>query len=388
MRHIRPAILALAAAMLLAATVPAAGTQTLLPAVREWSGFSDTEGAWCEPNVRLCYETGLLQGWADGTFRPEDTLSGGQVLMICARFYSLLHGGDGVIPTSGADLYESASAYLKKQGISSYFVAAADCPRWQFVRLLTSIIPEEDLTPINTVAVLPDATDGAILRFYQAGVLMGTDDYGTFHRDQTLNRGQAAAILSRILSPALRERFTLKTFDFARDVLDTDGSATVMTVNGLPVSAEFYGAFLAPYLRKGMTDSAPAYAIRQVTECYALLSNGQDSSVALTAEQQAQVRAFADTDAGYQGLSRAYWLEIETYIAMMNNLWTLYGDKVGSLQIPKQITAWADAAAVTCTDACTAPNTAAISQALQTAPLAGIYTFNAPCRLFYSFAGE
>lgn len=30
---------------------------------------------------------------------------------------------------------------------------------------------------------------------------MGTDDYGTFHRDQTLNRGQAAAILSRILSP-------------------------------------------------------------------------------------------------------------------------------------------------------------------------------------------
>lgn len=78
MRHIRPAILALAAAMLLAATVPAAGTQTLLPAVREWSGFSDTEGAWCEPNVRLCYETGLLQGWADGTFRPEDTLSGGR----------------------------------------------------------------------------------------------------------------------------------------------------------------------------------------------------------------------------------------------------------------------------------------------------------------------
>lgn len=67
--------------------------------------------------------------------------------MICARFYSLLHGGDGVIPTSGADLYESASAYLKKQGISSYFVTAADCPRWQFVRLLTSIVPEEDLTP-------------------------------------------------------------------------------------------------------------------------------------------------------------------------------------------------------------------------------------------------
>lgn len=386
MRHIRPAALALAAAMILTVTVPAAGTQELLPAVRTWSGFSDTEGTWCEPNVRLCYETGLLQGWSDGTYRPEATLSGGQVLMICARFYSLLHGGDSVIPTSGADLYESASAYLTKQGISSYFVAAADCPRWQFVRLLASIVPEEDLTPINTVAVLPDATDGEVLRFYQAGVLMGTDDYGTFHRDQTLNRGQAAAILSRILSPALREQFTLKTFNFARDVLDTDGSATVMTVNGLPVSAEFYGAFLAPYLRKGMTDSAPAYAIRQVTECYALLSNGQDSSVALTAEQQAQVRAFADTDAGYQGLSRAYWLEIETYIAMMNNLWTLYGDKVGSLQIPKQITAWADAAAVTCTDACTTPDTAAISRALQAGPLAGIYDFTTPYRLLYSYS--
>lgn len=385
MRHIRPAALALAAAMILTVTVPAAGTQELLPAVRAWSGFSDTEGAWCEPNVRLCYETGLLQGWSDGTYRPEATLSGGQVLMICARFYSLLHGGDGVIPTSGDSLYESASAYLTEQGISSYFVTLLNCPRWQFIHLLASIVPEVDLTPINTVTALPDVTDAAILQFYQAGILMGADDYGTFHPDRTLNRGQAAAILSRILSPALREQFTPKLFDFARDVLNTDGSATVMTVDGLPVSAEFYGTFLALYLRKGLTDDAPAYATRAVTEFYALLFNGQDSFVALTAEQQAQVQALADTDAGYLGLSRAFWLEIETHIAMMNNLWDLYGDKVGSVQIPLQITAWADAAAVACTDACMAPDTAAISRALQAGPLAGIYDFTTPYRLLYSY---
>lgn len=390
MKRIRSVALALAAVMMLAAAAPAAGAadQTLLPAVREWSGFSDTNGVWCEANVRLCYETGLLQGWSDGTFRPESTLTGGQVLMICARFYSLLHGGDGAIPPSGDGLYAAASAYLLGQGINPYFVTNGECPRWQFVRLLAQFVPEEDLSAINTIPSLPDAAGEAILRFYRAGVLNGEDGYGSFHPGQTLNRGQVAAILARVLSPALREQFTLKSFDFALDVLGTDGSATVMTVNGLPVSAEFYGAFLAMYLQRGLADDAAALAARQVVEFYSLLSDGQDSSAALTSAQQTQVQTLADADAGYLGLSRAYWLEIETHIAMMNNLWAMYGDKAGSLQIPHQITAWADAAEVTCTDACASLDTGAISRALQISPLTEIHTFYTPYRLSYPDPGD
>ena len=65
-----------------------------------------------------------------------------------------------------------------------------------------------DLPSINPNAAVPDTSDKNMLSFYQAGLLTGTDRYGTFRGNESLNRGQAAAILARLIDPAQRVTFT------------------------------------------------------------------------------------------------------------------------------------------------------------------------------------
>ena len=88
--------------------------------------------------------------------------------------------------------------------------------RKQFVEIISAALPDEALTPINEVKALPDveADDPAlptILRLYNAGILTGVDEYGTFLPDQPISREQIAAIITRVADPAMRKRFTLKT---------------------------------------------------------------------------------------------------------------------------------------------------------------------------------
>ena len=60
----------------------------------------------------------------------------------------------------------------------------------------------------NTITALPDTSDAAVLRFYNAGILTGVDDYGTFSGGKTLTRAECAAMVSRIVRTAQRQSFT------------------------------------------------------------------------------------------------------------------------------------------------------------------------------------
>ena len=61
---------------------------------------------------------------------------------------------------------------------------------------------------VDVPDVNPDETQdaAAILRLYQAGVLTGVDQAGSFGGDKELTRAQAAIMLARVLDPALRVR--------------------------------------------------------------------------------------------------------------------------------------------------------------------------------------
>ena len=47
------------------------------------------------------------------------------------------------------------------------------------------------------------------IRLYRAGVLTGSDDAGSFRPNTTIRRSEAAAIVTRMADPDLREQFTL-----------------------------------------------------------------------------------------------------------------------------------------------------------------------------------
>lgn len=93
--------------------------------------------------------------------------------------------------------------------------------RLDFVKLL-SLVSGDLLESINDITDFPDATEetkNLVLPFYQAGILTGTDDYGTFRATGTLSRAEMATMAARLIRPELRQEFTLKTVDDSRYTL-------------------------------------------------------------------------------------------------------------------------------------------------------------------------
>ena len=122
--------------------------------------------------------------------------------------------------------------------------------RLDFVKLLP-LVSGDLLEPINDITDFPDATGetkDVVLPFYQAGILTGTDDYGTFRANGTLSRAEMATMAARLIRPELRQEFTIKTVDDSRytlTALDLKGGqaeGSWSTSSLLPVAYEDHWA--------------------------------------------------------------------------------------------------------------------------------------------------
>lgn len=203
------------------------------------SGFTDvTDSDWFAPYVSVCVENGLMNGTGAGAFSPQGVITAGEVAAIAARLGESLNGAPIVYGTAapGEKLpwYHWYVENLKGYGVT---VAAPESPasRLEFISYLAAVTPQENLSVINSISSLPDTADSAVLSFYNAGILTGVDDYGTFSGDRTLTRSEAAAMVARLVNPDLRLPFTPKEKE-ATPPTSYAGDDVAMTVNGTPVS--------------------------------------------------------------------------------------------------------------------------------------------------------
>ena len=259
---------------LLFCTLPPAaaeGDDWLLPKVREAPAFTDMTDVWCEDAVQTVCQAGLMQGRSDGTFNPSGQLTGAHIVTICARLYDLLTGGDGVLPepAEGQEWYDPAYSTLSKAldlldaagttptGLHAQTEALLeDVPpddtvqRYTFISLLNQTLQAADvaLPAVNQISVVPDCKDSAVLSFYNAGILTGSDQYGSFRGGEILNRGQAAAILARLADPAQRVTFSPTPFDLCADVLGLEADSQAISIEYDGIAAELSADIVAPTL--------------------------------------------------------------------------------------------------------------------------------------------
>ncbi len=216
-----------------------AATQDLFPAKNAYPGFADVpQGEWYSAAVQTCYEVGLMNGTGEGTFTPGGTMSVAEAATIAARIRETLTGQPIPQPEEGEPWHERYVDYLIGAGVS-VALPTQRATRAQFFSYLSAVVPESELAPINAIAALPDTDDAGVLRFYNAGILNGTDEYGTFRPAGSLSRAECAAMVARIIRPDLRERFTLqeKPAEAAGPSYqeELDG-AMAMMINGQAVS--------------------------------------------------------------------------------------------------------------------------------------------------------
>lgn len=209
--------LGLALALALGLPVIAAADEPLsmLPAVNDYANanYADVSAdSWYAQAAQVCYETGLMTGTQNG-FEAELTLTGGQLAAIAARLREAIVGDSIVrgtaLPGQTLPWYYWEVQYLQKAGIQ---VPEPEAPatRLEFARLLCAVAPASYTPAINAITALPDSGDAEVLRLYNAGILTGSDAYGTFNPSGTLRRHECAAMVARVVRPDLRQRFTLQ----------------------------------------------------------------------------------------------------------------------------------------------------------------------------------
>lgn len=187
--------------------------------------FSDIPSwEWYEPYVTRLNGAGLISGYEDGTFRPENTITVGEYMALC------VYAVDVKAPLRARREGEHWAAPVFEYALSRGIVTAED----GFDRVLDQPVRREDMAYIlmNAAAcrgeniravtnirymmtdhgqIAADRRD-AMERAYSAGMMVGT--YGMFYPQSSATRAEAATVLTKLLWPEERPKITVADVQF------------------------------------------------------------------------------------------------------------------------------------------------------------------------------
>ena len=219
----RAGALLLALLLCAAAAAPALGTEpgllNLKQKVNTYTDgmFPDVAEDWYTTYVAAVYELGLMQGDADGSFRPDGSVTLAETAALAARIHRNYHTGSTEF-AQGQPWYQVYVDYCLDNGMLTAQIADynAAAKRSEFAAVLSRAVPASALPAFNDIAdgAIPDVPADAenaaeIYQLYRAGILTGGDIYGTFLPGSDIKRSEVAAIVSRIAYASLRREVAL-----------------------------------------------------------------------------------------------------------------------------------------------------------------------------------
>lgn len=193
----------------------AAGLDNFTPVYTYADNFADVDAdQWYAPNVRTAYELGLIKGISETAFHPDGNVTIAESIALACRLHNI-YGGTQQEFEQGSVWYQVYVDYAVENGIireNAFADWDAPATRLQFAEIFAAALPKEALNAINRIAPgqIPDvAKNEAVYSLYNAGVLTGSDDDGTFFPNSSIKRSEVAAIVTRMADKDLRVRFAL-----------------------------------------------------------------------------------------------------------------------------------------------------------------------------------
>lgn len=176
---------------------------------------------WAYYGIKVSYEKGILLGYQDGTFRPENNVTWGQAIVIAARIHAAYHGNALNLNLQSGDLwYAPYYRYCAAQGM-----IPSDCPkgvnldrvaipRYALAYIFSRTVDAEDLPAISTRQItdldsIPAEYLDSVKLMYSSGVMNGWKDY-SFGGNRLTTRAQIAVVIDRLLQPADRVGYDSK----------------------------------------------------------------------------------------------------------------------------------------------------------------------------------
>ncbi len=184
--------------------------------------FKDVKtDAWYAKEVASAYELGFMNGTSTDVFSPEGNVTVAQGITMAVRVHANFNGKEAPANSTSGNWYDSFVKYAVDNGIikaDKFDSYTRNITRAEMATLFADAVPASEFKAINSVEHIPDVIESndyasKILMLYNAGVVMGSDAYGTFNPDADIKRSEAAAIINRVAIPENRLQKTLKEYN-------------------------------------------------------------------------------------------------------------------------------------------------------------------------------
>ncbi len=175
------------------------------------------DGTWYREDVEIAHKNGLINGTSETTYAPENNMTKAEAIKLAACMHQLYHDGS-VTLANGSPWYSTYVDYALLNDIISgeYADYNAKITRREFVNVFYDALPASEYRVKNTVSngMIPDVPIQAqyankIYAFYRAGILVGSDERGTFNPASNIKRSEVAAILTRMFDETARRDINL-----------------------------------------------------------------------------------------------------------------------------------------------------------------------------------
>lgn len=196
--------------------------------------FSDVPSSnWAASSVKTCYEYRLMNGVSATDFRPKGSLTVAEALAMACRVHQIYSEGRCTLENGSPLWYQPYIDYALSQGIiasSDFKDYTATITRAEMAYIFYNALPQSCFAKINKIKDIPDVDDRVanayeITALYEAGVLTGSNSYGTFYPNRNITRAEVSAIIARVAVPSLRQKFELESSSNGNDPQEKELSA-------------------------------------------------------------------------------------------------------------------------------------------------------------------
>lgn len=186
------------------------------------SHFTDvSKYDWFYPYVSFTYGYGLMQGDSRNTFNPYGEITAAEAIALASRIHSIYHKGRTEF-LNASPWYRYYVEYALYNNIipSEYSDYDIKLSREEFVSILAKALPSSEFNRINNISYgsLPDVPKtniyaDDIYMLYNAGILTGNDNYGTFEPLSSIHRCEVSTIITRMIDITLRKKNSFEPFN-------------------------------------------------------------------------------------------------------------------------------------------------------------------------------
>lgn len=176
-------------------TVQIAVSQPASPSTPSSGIFKDTpSNAWYASAVSSLVQAGVIAGYDDGTFRPNNSVTYGEALKMIMRAAGYPAQQEG----TGANWAINYKNTAVADGLVDESIVLSNPINRNAVAAIAA--KALHLSPVSGTSPFADTSDGYVLALYQAGIVQGDASSGTayYNGSDTLNRAQISAIIYRI----------------------------------------------------------------------------------------------------------------------------------------------------------------------------------------------